>query len=106
MPRSPPGTLPGLENRAPTPRAPVAPEHSSYRAASALPARGKGATGFPGRTSRASVIARVPELARMCLQKKVAPPLSGQRWLRLRGRGRVWWEGGGFFLALLSPAAR
>ena len=37
--------------------------------------------------------------------KKVAPPLSGQRWLRLRGRGRVWWEGGGFFLALLSPAA-
>lgn len=50
----------GLGSRAPTLRVQPEPERPPYRAASALPARGKGATGFPGRTSRASGLARVP----------------------------------------------
>lgn len=92
-----PGTRSGIGNRAPTPRTRFGPEHSAYRAASKLPAREKGATGFPGRTSRALVIARVPRTRENGVRKKAAAPLSGQMWLPLRERGRVWREGGGLF---------
>lgn len=49
----------GMGSGAPTPHAQPEPEQPPYRAASALPARGKGATGFPGRTNRVSDLARV-----------------------------------------------
>lgn len=49
-----------MGNWEPTPRSQPEADQPPYRAASALPARKKGATGFPGRTSRASGLARVP----------------------------------------------
>lgn len=57
--RGPRHELLGRESPAPWPRAQPRPRALAYRAASALPARGKGTTGFPGRTSRASGIARL-----------------------------------------------
>ena len=70
-----PGTRSGLGTRAPTPRTRFGPEHSPYRAASKLPATEKGGTGFPGRTSRALVIARVPRTRESGVRKK-RPRLS------------------------------
>lgn len=84
----PSGTRSRLGSPALTPRAQPEPERPPYRAASALPARGKGATGFPGRTSRASGLARGPS-ARESGARRAAPPLSGRIRLSLCGDGRV-----------------
>lgn len=55
----------------------------------------EGATGLRAHKSGVGY-QRVPRAREKGLTKKVAPPLSGQRRLHLRGRGRVGWEGGGF----------
>ena len=54
-----PGARSGPKSWARTPRADPGTESPPYRAASALPARGKGATGFPRRPSRDSGLAIV-----------------------------------------------
>lgn len=64
------------------------PESIPYRAASALPARGKGATGFPGRTSRASGLARCLRARENRVRK------GGSAYLRANGASLPQrWEG-------------
>lgn len=55
--RGPRHELLGPDSSSLRPRAQPGPRALAYRAASALPARGKGTTGFPGCTSRASSLA-------------------------------------------------
>lgn len=84
----------GMGSGTPTPHGQPEPEQPPYRAASALPARGKGATGFPGRTNRASDLARVPR-AREIKVGNGGPTSLRAMGLRFRRDGRIYSEGAG-----------
>lgn len=84
----------GLGCRVKAIRTQPSPERLPYRAASALPARGKGATGFPGRTSRASGLARSPRARENRVRKGGSAYLRANG-LRFRRGGRVCSEGVG-----------